>query len=339
MVFTSKKYNLAVKTSLIVAFSITSIITLIFLIPYFLKKDVNELYHFFVITFPVILFVIVFLYLTRKFRRRKKILQKPFPQNWENILNSRVAYYLSLGDEEKTAFKKQIQIFLNEKMITGIQTEIDDETRVLVAVSAVIPIFKFPDWEYNKLDEILIYPANFDREYNFSGRRNSILGMVMSNSSTIILSKPALFDGFWKSKDGLNVGIHEFIHKIDHEDGLVDGIPNFLMTREIYKRWIELVDSEMKKIEKGKSDINSYALTNKAEFFSVVSEYFFENPAQLENKHPELYALMTKIFRQDTKSQLKSVVRTMFMRRPKKIGRNSPCPCGSGRKYKKCCLK
>jgi uncharacterized protein YecA (UPF0149 family) len=22
-----------------------------------------------------------------------------------------------------------------------------------------------------------------------------------------------------------------------------------------------------------------------------------------------------------------------------KIGRNEPCPCGSGKKYKKCCLK
>ncbi|MDO9471295.1 MAG: SEC-C metal-binding domain-containing protein [Nitrosomonas sp.] len=24
--------------------------------------------------------------------------------------------------------------------------------------------------------------------------------------------------------------------------------------------------------------------------------------------------------------------------RAKKIGRNDPCPCGNGRKYKKCCL-
>lgn len=24
---------------------------------------------------------------------------------------------------------------------------------------------------------------------------------------------------------------------------------------------------------------------------------------------------------------------------PKKIGRNEPCPCGSGKKYKKCCMK
>ncbi|MCF7968728.1 MAG: SEC-C domain-containing protein [Methylococcaceae bacterium] len=23
---------------------------------------------------------------------------------------------------------------------------------------------------------------------------------------------------------------------------------------------------------------------------------------------------------------------------PAKVGRNDPCPCGSGKKYKKCCL-
>jgi len=26
-----------------------------------------------------------------------------------------------------------------------------------------------------------------------------------------------------------------------------------------------------------------------------------------------------------------------FKRKEKKIGRNDPCPCGSGKKYKKCC--
>jgi SWIM/SEC-C metal-binding protein len=25
------------------------------------------------------------------------------------------------------------------------------------------------------------------------------------------------------------------------------------------------------------------------------------------------------------------------LRKPVKVGRNDPCPCGSGRKYKKCC--
>ena len=26
-----------------------------------------------------------------------------------------------------------------------------------------------------------------------------------------------------------------------------------------------------------------------------------------------------------------------FVRKEEKIGRNDPCPCGSGKKYKKCC--
>ncbi|RCV63967.1 hypothetical protein C5S53_11155 [Methanophagales archaeon] len=28
-----------------------------------------------------------------------------------------------------------------------------------------------------------------------------------------------------------------------------------------------------------------------------------------------------------------------FSKKKKKIGRNDPCPCGSGKKYKKCCLR
>jgi hypothetical protein len=28
----------------------------------------------------------------------------------------------------------------------------------------------------------------------------------------------------------------------------------------------------------------------------------------------------------------------LALNRPKDVGRNDPCPCGSGKKYKKCCL-
>ncbi len=29
----------------------------------------------------------------------------------------------------------------------------------------------------------------------------------------------------------------------------------------------------------------------------------------------------------------------VYIRKGSKTGRNDPCPCGSGKKYKKCCLK
>jgi len=47
---------------------------------------------------------------------------------------------------------------------------------------------------------------------------------------------------------------------------------------------------------KDRSDINPYGATNEAEFFAVVSEYFFERPKLLKEKHPELYNLLAEIF-------------------------------------------
>ena len=94
----------------------------------------------------------------------------------------------------------------------------------------------------------------------------------------------------------------------------------------------------MQEIDDGDSDLNRYALTNEAEFFSVASEYFFERPGLMERKHPELFAMLQKVFRQDLGSRVQaSAARDRGGR--KKFGRNSPCPCGSGKKYKKCCLR
>jgi MtfA peptidase len=53
---------------------------------------------------------------------------------------------------------------------------------------------------------------------------------------------------------------------------------------------------EIKLIHEDRSDIDPYGATNEAEFFAVVSEYFFDRPKLLKEKHPELYELLEKIF-------------------------------------------
>ena len=115
------------------------------------------------------------------------------------------------------------------------------------------------------------------------------------------------------------------------------GLALTVLPREATGPWIDLVRRKMQEIRDGESDINRYALTNEAEFFSVVSEYFFERSDLLERKHPELYSMMQKMFRQDLESRLQFFRRELITG-SKKFGRNSPCPCGSGKKYKKCCL-
>jgi Mlc titration factor MtfA (ptsG expression regulator) len=45
--------------------------------------------------------------------------------------------------------------------------------------------------------------------------------------------------------------------------------------------------------------LDGYGATNKAEFFAVATEAFFEKPAQLEREHAALYAELKRFYRQD----------------------------------------
>ncbi len=280
---------------------------------------------------------IAYWWLRRRCHRRMHVMAQPFPQVWEGILNSRVAYFNALSSEQKERFRQLTKIFLAETRITGIRTEVDETTRVFVAASAIIPIFNFDGWEYSRLGEVLIYPGNFDDSYQTEGDgQHNTLGMVGVGhlGGVMILSKPALLTGFDIAGDKRNVGIHEFAHLVDRADGSIDGLPPGVPA-DVVRRWIEWVGEELANPPGKPSHINPYAYTNEAEYFAVLVEYFFEAPAVLQKKNPKLYEMLEKMFRQDTANFLTGMTRV----RARRVGRNSPCPCGSGKKYKKCCLK
>lgn len=278
---------------------------------------------------------------TKKFRERNTLVKTPFPENWRKILEQYVTFYNALEEEEKRRFETEIQIFLHETRITGIKTEVDDVTMVLAAASAEIPVFSFPEWEYDNLGEILIYPGPFTKDFRMEGEGRTVTGMVGTGimQGIMILSKPALIAGFENNQDKKNVGIHEFVHLIDAADGKYDGIPKVFMENQYITPWLEIMRTETERINKGKSKMNPYGATNQVEFFAVASEYFFEHPRALQKNNPELYDMLSLVFRQDTKNRLKTAVRSMLNYTGKKIGRNAPCPCKSGKKYKQCCLK
>ena len=282
----------------------------------------------------------VFQWLTRPVRRRREILAQPFPPEWEAVLREDVVFYRSLDSEAQARFRRELQIFLGEKRITGIKTTIDTTTLVLAGASAIIPIFGYPQWEWDQISEVLVYPGRFGQDFQIEGGDNrNTLGMVGSGpmNGIMILSKPDLLQGFRNPEDKQNVGLHEFAHLVDKSDGVIDGIPAVGLDRRTIGPWIELMRRKMAEIEAGDSDLNPYALTNEAEFFAVATEYLFERPELMQRKHPELFKFMQKIFQQDLKSRLGDIRRER-MRGPQRLGRNSPCPCGSGKKYKKCCL-
>jgi len=283
----------------------------------------------------IIAFVIVFSIFYSRQSRRKNVVSE-FPPSWRVILEEKVLFYHNLASEEKRRFEKDIIRFISNVRITGIRTEVDITDKLLVASSAAIPVFGFPEWDYTFLDEVLLYPGSFDSQYTINSKEETITGMVGTGGTMedkMILSKPALHQGFDNTSDKQNVGIHEFIHLLDKEDGSIDGIPSTLNGKAYALPWLELIRSKIAHIKKGKSDIPEYGATHEREFLAVVGEYFFERPQLLQQNHPELYTLMAQAFQQNTVNTLKITSNPR-----KELQRNDPCPCGSGKKFKKCCL-
>ena len=239
--------------------------------------------------------------LHRVWSRSKVAPPSDMPNEWRTVLEENVSFYARLSPTDRSKFSERVMRFLSTVQVTGVSTPVSDEDRLLVASSAVIPIFGFPHWHYRGLREVLLYPDAIDDRYAISGPGRTILGQVGGGTmgGKMILSRPALRQGFLNESSKSNVGIHEFVHLLDNADGLVDGIPATLLEKQYAIPWVKLMQEKIDGITSGRSDIAAYGGTREAEFFPVVSEYFFKRPELLKRKHPRLYAKLERIFRQD----------------------------------------
>lgn len=250
---------------------------------------------------PWIILALIILGIIAVIFYKKSAKKNVLPGNYKKLLLDNVAFYRSLDEDKKNNFAEKISEFLQYVRISGVGTNVEDLDKVLVAASAVIPIFGFPEWKYYNLREVLLYPETFDKEEFLTGNnKKNTVGMVGNGpmQRMMILSQPALHEGFKGSGGIENTGIHEFVHLLDKEDGYVDGLPEALLERQYAIPWLNLINENIKEIIEGRSDINFYGATNKAEFFAVASEYFFERPDLFKEKHEDLYNLMTQIFHQ-----------------------------------------
>ena len=242
----------------------------------------------------------VFIYFLFKSPRLAKL--KPFPPRYRIILNQKVRFYKGLDKAEKKRFKKRLQRFMQQVTITGVDTKVSTTDKVLVAASGIIPTFGFKVWNhYPRLKEVLLYKDSFRRgDFATEGEERNIGGMVGGGylSGKLLLSQKSLRHGF-ASHGPNNTGIHEFVHLLDMADGNTDGVPDYFLDNSYLIPWVEMMRQEMEAIERGRSDIDDYATTNKAEFLAVAAEYFFMQPDKFASKHPKIFALLEHIFEQD----------------------------------------
>ena len=246
----------------------------------------------------VFIFSIVLIITIRRFKNLKRETEiNDFPERWVEYLKKHVKFYNKIDPDEQKEFKNRILHFINSTRILGYGgMPITDIDKLLVGVSAIIPIFRFSNWEYNFLYEVILVPKAIPGKGAFKG--SYINGLVGDGpmEGRMILAKTALHHGYSNTTDRKNVGVHEFAHIVDKQDGKIDGIPNVLLDDSQIGPWVELIRTKSKEIKKKKAKINNYALENDAEFFAVVTEYFFEHPEMMVKKHPELYKTLEEIY-------------------------------------------
>ena len=74
-------------------------------------------------------------------QRRLKIVEEPFPSEWEAIIRRNMVHYSMLGDDEQMRLQRLIQIFMAEKSWEGCGgLELTDEIRVTISAQACLLI-------------------------------------------------------------------------------------------------------------------------------------------------------------------------------------------------------
>ncbi len=249
----------------------------------------------------IVVVVVVLLRRTLKQKRREHFAEVPFPEEWRQILIKDFALYEKLPESLRAQLHQRVQVFVDEKEFIGCEgLEVTDEMRVLVAAQACILILNRETNYYNGLHTIFLYPSAYVSNHarpDSIGVQHQSGDVRLGESWTagpVVLSWCDVNRGAYNIHDGQNVTLHEFAHQLDQEDDNSDGTP-ILDDQKEYKGWAKAFKHDFvelrKKLSKGKKDIlNSYAATDPAEFFAVATEVFFEKPALLAQRHPELFA-------------------------------------------------
>ena len=97
--------------------------------------------------------------------------------------------------------------------------------------------------------------------------------------------------------------IHEFAHALDGLDGEMGGSVMFddAGSTQAWRRVVEQGYAELcqAKEQRRRTLLDHYGATNRAEFFAVATETFFEQPSELSREHSELFTLLKKYYRVD----------------------------------------
>jgi len=181
--------------------------------------------------------------------------------------------------------------------------------QVITAAHACLLVLEQQGEPYPSLRNILIYPGTF-RPRRFSWTPSADADDQQAPSlgeswkrGVVILAWDSAEAGAKDPADGENVVLHEFAHQLDATSGQFDGIPR-LPDATALASWTTMLEMNFEQLvreaEAGASGVlDHYGATDRAEFFAVATEAFFERPTELLRERPALYDALRRYYGQD----------------------------------------
>ncbi len=223
----------------------------------------------------------------------------------------------------------------------------------------------------NKLAQVLEQVKVPSKEF-FEGL--VYLWKICYKKPEILCATEYLANYYWAKKirdiDTLNILLDEFLHGFYEDDKIADCLKTIISDKAVQ------LTSVLERETNDEDDLRLFTaymaiITNTAEnkkaitylrqnypmifplekelFLSVLNsdKEFIINKAkmsfyELKQRNPEIFYLISSTGAKGIEEHLeglKYITTETYVRGDKKISRNDPCPCGSGKKYKHCCNK
>lgn len=236
----------------------------------------------------------------RRWRMRRLLKRHPIPQRLWHSVSRRLALLDDLDAVHLAHLREMATWFLDQKAITGAQgLSVTPAMKVSVAAQACLLILNMEVAYFDGWDEVILYPGAF----RVSHVQRDALGLVSEQATDVlgeswlrgplVLSWSDVERDSYQLQAGHHVVVHEFAHKLDGLNGAMDGMPPLRrgMNRQDWASELNAAYQDLcRHVAAGRhSHINTYAATNPAEFFAVISEYFFTAPALLQSVYPGVY--------------------------------------------------
>lgn len=250
----------------------------------------------------------------RRFRTLRTLRHHGLPDHLWRKLRKDLYLLHNLNTRQAVELRKRTTLLLHEKNIHGVQgLEMTLEMRAVIASQACLMILDLDAYSFDGWKELIVYPGAFKvsrtvtDEYGISHQQASPLSGESWQNGPLILSWTDVERDSYRRHPGSHVIVHEFAHKLDALNGRVNGMPPLHPDMPIEK-WSNTLSQAFeqlqRQLESGRDSINPYAATSPAEFFAVLSEYFFTAPEVLAQHCGHVYAQLAAYYRQDTLSRL-----------------------------------